>query len=236
MLVTNGSMQADAFLFDELVGAGDAVVVERPSYDRTLLSLRQRGAALDGDPAASPTASTSTRSRRRSPAACDRSSPTSSPTSTTPPATRCRDPSASACSSSPASTASRSSKTTPTSRCASAARRCRRCSRSTPAAAASSTPRRSQRPSAPASASAISIGPPELIARIVVRATNTYISPSMVDAAIVYEFCALRRDRPLDRDASAARSRSAPGRSRARCASRSPARRSSPPTAATSCG
>jgi DNA-binding transcriptional MocR family regulator len=33
------------------------------------------------------------------------------------------------------------------------------------------------------------IGPPELIAKIVVRATNTYISPSMVDAAIVYEFC-----------------------------------------------
>ena len=33
------------------------------------------------------------------------------------------------------------------------------------------------------------IGPAELIARIVVRATNTYISPSMVDAAIVHEFC-----------------------------------------------
>jgi DNA-binding transcriptional MocR family regulator len=33
------------------------------------------------------------------------------------------------------------------------------------------------------------IGPAELLARIVVRATNTYISPSMVDAAIVYEFC-----------------------------------------------
>ena len=33
------------------------------------------------------------------------------------------------------------------------------------------------------------VGPSELIARIVVRATNTYISPSMVDAAIVHEFC-----------------------------------------------
>src|SRR3712207_2017936 len=44
VLVTNGSMQADAFLFDELVGAGDPVVVERPTYDRTLLSLRGRGA------------------------------------------------------------------------------------------------------------------------------------------------------------------------------------------------
>lgn len=46
VLVTNGSMQADAFLFDELVGAGDSVVVERPTYDRTLLSLRDRGTDL----------------------------------------------------------------------------------------------------------------------------------------------------------------------------------------------
>jgi 2-aminoadipate transaminase len=46
VLVTNGSMQADAFLFEHLVRPGDDVVVERPSYDRTLLSLRERGATL----------------------------------------------------------------------------------------------------------------------------------------------------------------------------------------------
>ena len=46
VLVTNGSMQADAFLFDALVAAGDTVIVERPTYDRTLLSLRGRGADL----------------------------------------------------------------------------------------------------------------------------------------------------------------------------------------------
>ena len=46
VLVTNGSMQADAFLFDHLVGDGDDVVVERPTYDRTLLSLRERGARV----------------------------------------------------------------------------------------------------------------------------------------------------------------------------------------------
>ncbi|HST34866.1 MAG TPA: PLP-dependent aminotransferase family protein, partial [Solirubrobacteraceae bacterium] len=46
VLVTNGSMQADAFLFESLVRPGDDVVVERPSYDRTLLSLRARGATL----------------------------------------------------------------------------------------------------------------------------------------------------------------------------------------------
>jgi len=43
VLVTNGSLQADAFLFDHLVGPGDAVVVERPTYDRTLLNLRDKG-------------------------------------------------------------------------------------------------------------------------------------------------------------------------------------------------
>lgn len=46
VLVTNGSMQADAFLFEQLVNDGDDVIVERPTYDRTLLSLRQRGAKL----------------------------------------------------------------------------------------------------------------------------------------------------------------------------------------------
>ncbi len=46
VLVTNGSMQADAFLFEQLVRPGDEVIVERPTYDRTLLSLRQRGASV----------------------------------------------------------------------------------------------------------------------------------------------------------------------------------------------
>jgi 2-aminoadipate transaminase len=44
VIVTNGSMQADAFLFETLVKAGDPVVVEKPTYDRTLLNLRGRGA------------------------------------------------------------------------------------------------------------------------------------------------------------------------------------------------
>ncbi|HEY2768544.1 MAG TPA: PLP-dependent aminotransferase family protein [Solirubrobacteraceae bacterium] len=46
VMVTNGSMQADAFLFEELVREGDDVIVERPTYDRTLLSLRERGARV----------------------------------------------------------------------------------------------------------------------------------------------------------------------------------------------
>ncbi len=50
VMVTNGSMQADAFLFDELVQEGEGVVVERPTYDRTLLSLRGRGADITAIP------------------------------------------------------------------------------------------------------------------------------------------------------------------------------------------
>jgi DNA-binding transcriptional MocR family regulator len=41
VIATNGSMQADAFLFQLKVHRGDTVVVEAPTYDRTLLSLRE---------------------------------------------------------------------------------------------------------------------------------------------------------------------------------------------------
>jgi 2-aminoadipate transaminase len=46
VIVTNGSMQADAFLFDALVTPDAAVIVERPTYDRTLLGLRNRRGEL----------------------------------------------------------------------------------------------------------------------------------------------------------------------------------------------
>jgi 2-aminoadipate transaminase len=46
VIATNGSMQADAFLFEQLVEPGDLVVVEAPTYDRTLLALRKLGAEI----------------------------------------------------------------------------------------------------------------------------------------------------------------------------------------------
>jgi 2-aminoadipate transaminase len=46
LLATNGSMQADAFLFEELVEPGDLVVVEAPTYDRTLTALRKLDARI----------------------------------------------------------------------------------------------------------------------------------------------------------------------------------------------
>jgi 2-aminoadipate transaminase len=46
VVATNGSMQADMFLFDQLVEPGDTVVVEAPTYDRTLLALRKKGAEI----------------------------------------------------------------------------------------------------------------------------------------------------------------------------------------------
>jgi 2-aminoadipate transaminase len=44
VMVTNGSMEAAALLFRHLVSEGDRVIVEQPSYDRTLLLLRQASA------------------------------------------------------------------------------------------------------------------------------------------------------------------------------------------------
>ncbi len=46
VIATNGSMQADAFLFSQFVRPGEVVVVEAPTYDRTLLALRQMGAEI----------------------------------------------------------------------------------------------------------------------------------------------------------------------------------------------
>ena len=98
VLVTNGSMQADAFLFEQLVGPGDEVIVERPTYDRTLLSLRERGARLHAVELQPDGIDTDALARLLAgPRRRGRSSPTSSPTSRTRPATRCRRPSARRC-------------------------------------------------------------------------------------------------------------------------------------------
>ena len=50
VMVTNGSMEAAALLFRNLVSEGDRVVIEQPTYDRTLLLLQQAGADLVGAP------------------------------------------------------------------------------------------------------------------------------------------------------------------------------------------
>ena len=173
VIVTNGSMQADAFLFDELVAPGDAVIVEKPTYDRTLLSLRERGADVRAVEL-EPRRDRRRRASRRSCAtACGRSSPTSSPTSRTPPATRCRGRSATACSRWPPSTASPIFEDDPYVALRFARRvAARRCSTRTTARATSSTPRRSPRPSARASASGYLVGPEDLIAAIRRRATQ----------------------------------------------------------------
>jgi DNA-binding transcriptional MocR family regulator len=47
-MVTNGSMEAAALLFRHLISEGDRVIVEQPTYDRTLLLLRQAGADVVG--------------------------------------------------------------------------------------------------------------------------------------------------------------------------------------------
>ena len=46
VMITNGSLEAGAMLFGHLLGPGDRVVVEQPTYDRTLLLLSQLGVEL----------------------------------------------------------------------------------------------------------------------------------------------------------------------------------------------
>jgi 2-aminoadipate transaminase len=46
VMVTNGSMEACALLFQHLLEPGDRVIVEQPTYDRTLLLLRRAGVEL----------------------------------------------------------------------------------------------------------------------------------------------------------------------------------------------
>jgi 2-aminoadipate transaminase len=46
VMVANGSLEAGAMLFEHLVSPGDRVVVEQPTYDRTLLLLQRLGAEL----------------------------------------------------------------------------------------------------------------------------------------------------------------------------------------------
>ncbi|MGZ5326132.1 MAG: aminotransferase-like domain-containing protein [Solirubrobacterales bacterium] len=46
VMATNGSLEAGAMLFEQMLEPGDRVAVEQPSYDRTLLLLRRRGVEL----------------------------------------------------------------------------------------------------------------------------------------------------------------------------------------------
>jgi 2-aminoadipate transaminase len=46
VMVTNGSMEAAAFIFQHYLNPGDRVIVEQPSYDRTLLLLARAGVDL----------------------------------------------------------------------------------------------------------------------------------------------------------------------------------------------
>jgi 2-aminoadipate transaminase len=50
VMVTNGSLEAGAMLFEHLIAPSDRVVVEQPSYDRTLLLLERVGAERVGVP------------------------------------------------------------------------------------------------------------------------------------------------------------------------------------------
>jgi len=50
VMIANGSLEAGVLLFERLVEPGDRVIVESPSYDRTLLLLHRLGAELTAVP------------------------------------------------------------------------------------------------------------------------------------------------------------------------------------------
>jgi len=188
VLVTNGSMQADAFLFDELVGPGDEVVVERPSYDRTLLSLRHHGAKLraialdaDGIDTEALAAALGDGARPKLAHIIPNFHNPAGYTLSAPKRTRmlelAREHDFTIFEDDPYIALRFRGETLPTMLSLDGGE-----GRVVYASSFSKTV-------CPGIRVGFLIGPSELIARIVVRATNTYISPSMVDAAIVHEFC-----------------------------------------------
>ena len=50
VMVTNGSLEAGAMLFEHALAPGDRVIVEQPSYDRTLLLIGRLGVDVVGVP------------------------------------------------------------------------------------------------------------------------------------------------------------------------------------------
>ena len=181
-------------LFQHLVEPGDRVVVEQPTYDRTLLLLKQLGAelvpvpleadgldvgALEAALAEGPIELAHVIPNAHNPAGC-----TLSPRS------------AGAWSSSPPSTTSGSSRTTPTASCPSRASRWRRWSRLDEAGRVFHASSFSKTVS-PGVRVGYLAGPAEEIAKLAKRANETYISPNMLAESIVLELC---RSGELDRN------------------------------------
>ena len=158
VMVANGSLEAGAMLFQHLLAPGDRVIVEQPTYDRTLLLLQQLGVELVPVPLEADGA----RPRRLRGGAGGGAGEARPHHPQRPQPGRLHAlgrRSGRAWSSWPPSTASGSSRTIPTASCPSRASRWRRCSRST-APTASSTPPPSRRRSAPVSGSATWPVPP----------------------------------------------------------------------------
>jgi DNA-binding transcriptional MocR family regulator len=205
VLLTNGSMQADAFLFDELVSPGTQVLIERPTYDRTLLALRQRGAELHAVALEQDGIDTAALERLLNGGA----KPTlahiipnfHNPAGYTLSLTKrerllelAREHDFTIFEDDPYVALRFRGETLPTIRSLDAA-----------AGGASVVYASSfSKTVCPGIRVGYLVGPAELIAAIARRATSTYISPSMVGAAIVYEFCssgALERSSATVRDA-----------------------------------
>ena len=234
VLVTNGSMQADAFLFETLVQPGEDVVVEKPTYDRTLLNLRSLGAAVhpvalerDGIDVAELDALIDGGVRPQLAHVIPNFQNPAGYTLSLPKRRRllemARDAGFVIFEDDPYVDIRFSGDPLPT-------------MLSMDEAGAVVYASSFSKTVCPGIRVGYLVGPAALIADIQKLATNTYISPNMVAQSIVHEFCVSGRDRPLDRDGQgrAGRARRAARRPRWPASFPRPATRH--PRAATSCG
>ena len=235
VMVTNGSMEAAALLFHYLVEPGDRVIVEQPSYDRTLLLLGRIGAELVPVPLEADGIEIEAFERAlleggpvklvhvipnfHNPAGCTLSEAQAPAPGRARRRARLQD------------LRGRSLPAGQLRRRAAADDALARRGRS-----GASTPRRSRRRSAPASGSATSPGPPSRSRCWPSAAREHYISPNMLAESIVLELC---RSGALAREHRVRQRRAAPAPRRARRGARRPAfprPSSSSPAAATSSG
>ena len=162
------------------------MLVEAPSYDRSILILQRAGADVVGIPVDGDgidTDALAAELERETPAFLYVIPNFQNPSGATMTLERRRRVLELA-----ASTTSSSSRTIPTACCAGRASRTRRSSSSTSVTAWSRC-RHSRRPSRPACASATSVAPEELATAIGKYAENTYISPCMVSQAGLAAYC-----------------------------------------------
>ena len=234
VMVANGSLEAAAMLFEHLLEPGDRVVVEQPTYDRTLLLLQRLGVELVPVPLEADGLDLGAL-RGGARRGADQARPRH-PQLPQPGRLHALGREAGAAGRARRRARLLDLRGRPLPRAALRGRGAGDDARDRQGRPGRSTPPPSRRRSAPACGSATWPGPAEEIAKLAKRANETYISPNMLAESIVLELC---RSGGLDRNiefVNGALRERARRAGRGAAASRSPRPSSSSPAAATSSG